>query len=311
MSDTQPSPPENTASDIRTEGWIVRLTPAALKPYMYLMRLDRPVGVWLLVLPCWWSIALAADGGWPDVTMLALFAVGAVLMRGAGCVMNDIADRDFDGQVARTAGRPLPAGDVTLPQAIVFLGLLGFLGLAILVQFNTFAIGVGVLSLVSVIIYPYMKRFTYWPQIFLGISFNWGALLGWAAVQGSLDWAPVALYIAGVFWTLGYDTIYAHQDKEDDILVGIKSTALRLGDATPTWLVGFYGVSMALIVLSGWLAGLSAWFYVALAPAAAHLAWQIKSVDIHDPKSCLSRFKSNRDFGLLLFAAIIVGQLAS
>lgn len=311
MSDTQPPPSENTASDIRTEGWIVRLTPAPLKPYMYLMRLDRPVGVWLLVLPCWWSIALAADGGWPDVAMLALFAVGAVLMRGAGCVMNDIADRDFDGQVARTAGRPLPAGDVTLPQAIVFLAVLGFLGLAILVQFNTFAIGVGVLSLVTVIIYPYMKRFTYWPQIFLGISFNWGALLGWAAVQGSLDWAPVALYIAGVFWTLGYDTIYAHQDKEDDILVGIKSTALRLGDATRGWLVGFYGVSMALIVLSGWLAGLSAWFYVALIPAVAHLAWQIKSVDIHDPKSCLSRFKSNRDFGLLLFAAVIVGQLAS
>lgn len=299
------------ASDIRTEGWIARLFPRPLKPYVYLMRLDRPYGAWLLLLPCWWSIALAADGAWPDVKLLVLFTLGAFLMRGAGCVMNDIADRDFDGQVARTATRPIPSGAISIKQAIAFLTLLGFLGLAILVQFNMFAIGIGVLSLATVIIYPYMKRFTYWPQVFLGLSFNWGALLGWAAVRGDLGPAPGALYVAGIFWTLGYDTIYAHQDKEDDILVGIKSTALRLGAKTRAWLVFFYGGTISLAALSGWFAGLSVYFYIALIPAAAHLVWQIVTVDIDDPKNCLTRFKSNRDFGLLLFAAVMVGQIIS
>jgi len=307
----QPTPPSNdaSASDIRTEGWIARLTPRPLRPYVYLMRLDRPYGAWLLLLPCWWSIALAADGTWPDLEMLGLFALGAFIMRGAGCVMNDIADRDFDGKVARTANRPIPSGQVSIKQAVAFLTLLGFLGLAILVQFNTFAIAIGVLSLATVIIYPYMKRFTYWPQVFLGLSFNWGALLGWAAVQGSLGAAPGVLYAAGILWTLGYDTIYAHQDKEDDILVGIKSTALRLGDATRGWLVFFYGGAIALTAFSGWLAGLSVFFYPALTLAAAHLAWQAATLDINDPKNCLTRFKSNRDFGLLLFAAVVVGQV--
>ena len=305
----QPSPPPQSASDIRTESWLVRVTPKFAHPYMYLMRLDRPYGAWLLLLPCWWSIALAADGAWPDVKMLVLFALGAFIMRGAGCVMNDIADRDFDGKVARTATRPIPRGDVSIIQAAAFLTFLGFAGLAVLVQFNIFAIGIGVLSLATVIIYPYMKRFTYWPQVFLGLSFNWGALLGWAAVQGSLGAAPGVLYAAGIMWTLGYDTIYAHQDKEDDILVGIKSTALRLGDATRGWLVFFYGGAIALTALSGWLAGLSVFFYPALTLAAAHLAWQTATLDINDPKNCLTRFKSNRDFGLLLFAAVVVGQV--
>ena len=297
------------ASDIRTESWIARITPGPLKPFMYLMRLDRPVGVWLLVIPCWWSIAMAAEGSWPNVVLLALFALGAIIMRGAGCVMNDIADRDFDGQVARTATRPIPAGDVTVREAVLFLGLLGMLGFLILIQFNLFAIAVGVLSIATVAIYPYMKRFTYWPQMFLGISFNWGALLGWAAVKGELSAAPGLLYLAGILWTLGYDTIYAHQDKDDDVLIGIKSTALRLGDATQGWLVFFYGGALSLIALSGWFAGLSVWFFPALLPAALHLAWQIKSLDINDPKLCLARFKSNRDFGLLVFFAVIVGQL--
>lgn len=297
------------ASDIRTEGWVARLTPVPLRPYMYLMRLDRPYGAWLLLLPCWWSVALAADGTWPDVKLLVLFAVGAFIMRGAGCVMNDIADRNFDGKVARTANRPLPSGLVSIKQAILFLGILGFMGLGVLIQFNTFAVAIGVLSLVTVVIYPYMKRFTYWPQVFLGLSFNWGALLGWAAVQGSLSAAPGVLYVAGIMWTLGYDTIYAHQDKEDDILVGIKSTALRLGEATRGWLMFFYGGTIALVAVSGWLVGLSVVFYPALLPAATHLMWQVATVDIHDPKNCLRRFKSNRDFGLLLFAAVIVGQV--
>lgn len=301
--------PIHGASDIHTEGWLVRATPKGLHPYIYLMRLDRPYGAWLLLLPCWWSIALAADGAWPDVTMMVLFSLGAFIMRGAGCVTNDIADRDFDGQVARTANRPIPAGLVSVRQALAFAGLLGLLGLVILLQFNRFAIGVGVLSLAIVLIYPYMKRFTYWPQVFLGLSFNWGALLGWAAVRGDLDWAPIALYGAGIFWTLGYDTIYAHQDKEDDILVGIKSTALKLGDATPLWIVLFYTSTIALAALAGWLAELNWTFYPALLPAIAHLVWQVATLDIHDPKNCLVRFKSGRDFGLLLFAAILVGQV--
>lgn len=301
--------PIHGASDIHTEGWLVRATPKGLHPYIYLMRLDRPYGAWLLLLPCWWSIALAADGAWPDVTMMVLFSLGAFIMRGAGCVTNDIADRDFDGQVARTANRPIPAGLVSVRQALAFAGLLGLLGLVILLQFNRFAIGVGVLSLAIVLVYPYMKRFTYWPQVFLGLSFNWGALLGWAAVRGDLDWAPIALYGAGIFWTLGYDTIYAHQDKEDDILVGIKSTALKLGDATPLWIVLFYTSTIALAALAGWLAELNWTFYPALLPAIAHLVWQVATLDIHDPKNCLVRFKSGRDFGLLLFAAILVGQV--
>lgn len=310
MNDASPT----DASDIQRQGWIARATPAPLRPYLYLMRLDRPWGAWLLLLPCWWSIALASGGGglsdgWPNLKMLALFALGAFLMRGAGCVVNDIVDRDFDAQVARTASRPLPAGDVTLTQAFAFLALLGLLGLVILVQFNRFAITVGALALVPVVIYPYMKRFTYWPQAFLGLAFNWGALLGWAAIKGSLDGPPLALYGAGIFWTLGYDTIYAHQDKADDIMVGIKSTALKLGESTQVWVAGFYTLSLALVAFAGGLAGLHWTFYPALLPAAAHLAWQVSSVDIHDAGSCLKRFKSNRDFGLLIFAAIIVGQV--
>ena len=201
------------ASDIRTESWIARITPGPLKPFMYLMRLDRPVGVWLLVIPCWWSIAMAAEGSWPNVVLLALFALGAIIMRGAGCVMNDIADRDFDGQVARTATRPIPAGDVTVREAVLFLGLLGMLGFLILIQFNLFAIAVGVLSIATVAIYPYMKRFTYWPQMFLGISFNWGALLGWAAVKGELSAAPGLLCLGGHKWCRSPRSTKCPQDK--------------------------------------------------------------------------------------------------
>lgn len=310
MSDTpHDSNANDSASDILTEGWIARATPRPLRPYVYLMRLDRPYGAWLLLVPCWWSIALAAGGTWPDLKMLVLFTLGAFIMRGAGCVSNDIADRDFDGQVARTANRPIPSGQVSIKQAMAFTVLLGLLGLAILVQFNMFAIGVGILSLAVVLIYPYMKRFTYWPQAFLGLSFNWGALLGWAAVRGDLSLAPIVLYVAGIFWTLGYDTIYAHQDKEDDVLVGIKSTALKFGDATPKWITFFYALTIALAAIAGWLAGLNWTFYPALLPAVAHLTWQVATLDIHDPQNCLVRFKSGRDFGLLLFAAFVVGQV--
>ena len=306
----QPSPPPQSASDIRTESWLVRVTPKFAHPYMYLMRLDRPYGAWLLLLPCWWSIALAADGAWPDVKMLVLFALGAFIMRGAGCVMNDIADRDFDGKVARTANRPIPSGQVSIKQAVAFLTLLGFLGLAILVQFNIFAIGIGVLSLATVIIYPYMKRFTYWPQVFLGLAFNWSALVGWAAVTGSVPASAWLLWLGGILWTLGYDTIYAHQDKEDDVRIGVKSTALKLGDATGKWLIGFFAGALVLIDLAGWLAGAGVLFHISIAGAALHATWQLSRLDINNPDNCLKMFRANRNFGLIIFAGAVLDNFS-
>lgn len=294
--------------DMPADGWVERLAPPFARPYLKLMRLDRPIGTWLLLLPCWWSIALAAEG-WPDWGLMALFGVGAVVMRGAGCTINDILDRDFDAQVARTALRPIPSGQVSARQAAVFLVAQLLVGLAILLQLNSFSIGLGVASLLLVFLYPLMKRVTYWPQAWLGLTFNWGALMGWAAVQGSLDWPPLVLYAAGLFWTLGYDTIYAHQDKEDDALVGVKSTALRLGADTPRWLWGFYGLTMAGIAAAGLLAGLSVWFLLLLFPAAGHLVWQIKGLDMDKPLDCLHKFKANRWFGWIVLAAIIVGRV--
>ena len=231
-----PMKPSGTLlGDIPVGNWIDRWVPAPVRPYLRLMRLDRPIGTWLLLLPAWWSLALAAPR-WPDLGLMALFALGAVVMRGAGCTVNDIADHKFDAQVARTAARPIPSGAVSVLQALCFLGLQLGIGLAILLCLNGAALAWGAASLLLVIPYPFMKRITWWPQAWLGLTFNWGALLGWVAVTGRLDAAPLALYAAGLFWTLGYDTIYAHQDKEDDILIGVKSTALRLGAATPAWL---------------------------------------------------------------------------
>ncbi len=299
---------KSTASDMPALTWIDRWAPVGLRPYLHLARIDRPIGTWLLLLPCWWSIALASPG-WPDPVLVVLFAIGALIMRGAGCTLNDIADRDFDGRVARTATRPIPSGAVTIPQAFAFLALQLLLGLAVLLQFNLFAVMIGTASLVIVAVYPFMKRITYWPQAVLGLAFNWGALLGWAAVRGDLAAPAGVLYLAGILWTLGYDTIYAHQDREDDILIGVKSTALRLGENTPIWLVGFYSGCIVLIAFSGYLYGLGWAFYAVLALAAAHLAWQVATLDIDDAKGCLLRFKSNRHFGLIVFAAIIAGQL--
>ena len=256
------------------------------------------------------SLALAADG-MPDLYLMVLFGVGAVVMRGAGCTLNDLADRNFDHQVARTATRPLPSGRVTILQAFLFLILLSLIGFLVLVQFNTFAVVLGMASLALVVIYPFMKRFTYWPQLVLGFTFNWGALLGWAAVKGDLSLAPGLLYMAGIFWTLGYDTIYAHQDKDDDILIGVKSTALKFRDATRGWLVAFYGFTILLMAWAGTEAAASWPYYVGLGAAALHLLWQVATVDIHDPKNCLARFRSNRDFGLIVLAAIVAGNLFS
>ncbi|MTJ84029.1 MAG: 4-hydroxybenzoate octaprenyltransferase [Telmatospirillum sp.] len=294
--------------DIPVDGWIDRLSPVSVRPYLRLMRLDRPTGTWLLMLPGWWSIALGADR-WPDLRLMLLFGIGALVMRGAGCTFNDIVDRDFDGRVARTAARPIPSGAVSPFQATLFLGLQLFVGLTILLQFNATSVVLGVASLALVFTYPFMKRITYWPQAWLGLTFNWGALLGWAATGAAAHPAPMLLYVGGFFWTLGYDTIYAHQDKEDDALIGVRSTALRLGAATPSWLVGFYALTIALLLLGGWTAGLSWAFYPLMLPAAAHLVWQIRTLDIDNSLGCLERFKSNRVFGLLVLMAILGGKL--
>ncbi len=299
---------KSTASDIPKTGWFDRFAPAAAKPYLRLARLDRPIGTWLLLLPCWWSIALASPS-WPDPWLFILFAVGAVTMRGAGCTLNDIADRDYDKNVQRTADRPIPSGQITVKQAMAFLVLLCFIGLAVLLQLNLFSIALGASSLLLVAIYPFMKRITYWPQFVLGLAFNWGALLGWAAVRGDLGLPAVLLYVAGIFWTLGYDTIYAHQDKEDDLLVGVKSTALRLGDATRPWLGVFYAATITLLAASGYAAGLNWPFFALLLLTGVHLAWQVAKVDTENPADCLMRFKSNRDFGLLVLAAIVAGHV--
>lgn len=299
--------------DMPADGWVDRLAPAAVRPYLKLMRLDRPIGSWLLLFPCWWSIALAADHGavgngvWPDLWLMALFAIGAVVMRGAGCTINDILDRDIDGKVARTAARPLASGAVSLRQALAFLGLELLIGLLVLVQVNTFSIMLGIASLLLVFVYPLMKRITYWPQAWLGLTFNWGALLGWAAVRGDLDWPPVVLYAAGLFWTLGYDTIYAHQDKDDDMLIGVKSSALALGARTRPFLFATYGMTILLVAVAAALAGVSWVFWPVFAVAALHLVWQAADVDIDDGGDCLAKFRSNRLFGWLLLAAVVAG----
>jgi 4-hydroxybenzoate polyprenyltransferase len=298
------------ASDIPAGNWVDRWVAAGVRPYLRLARIDRPIGIWLLMFPCWWSTALAAPG-WPDPWLLLLFAVGATIMRGAGCTLNDLADREFDARVARTAARPIPSGAVSVRQATAFMGALCLAGLVVLLQFNAFAVALGASSLLLVGLYPFAKRVTYWPQAVLGLTFNWGALLGWAAVRGDLAWPAVALYAAGLLWTLGYDTIYAHQDKEDDILIGVKSTALRLGAATKPWLWAFYVGAVALLASAGALAGLSWPFFVVLAGVAAHFAWQVADLDVNDPKDCLLKFKSNQTVGLIVFAAIVLGRLSA
>ncbi|MEJ2121779.1 MAG: 4-hydroxybenzoate octaprenyltransferase [Alphaproteobacteria bacterium] len=314
-----PDAPDLT--DIRPDDWVDRLLPGPVRPYARLMRLDRPIGTWLLLFPCWWGLALASLAPDPRLFILmALFGLGALVMRGAGCTWNDITDREFDAKVARTRTRPIPSGQVKVWQAFVFLAVELLVGLAILLAvayiggppFNWFAVWVGAASLVLVVIYPLMKRVTYWPQIFLGLAFNYGALLGWATLNASLDltrwpggWPSALLYLAGIFWTLGYDTIYAHQDKEDDALVGIKSTALKLGRDTRIYLFGFYALACALIFWSGKLMGLSYVFWVFLALGAAQLVWQAARVELDDPIDCLAKFKSNRLFGWLILAGLL------
>jgi len=292
-----------------TGNWVDTLAPGWARPYLRLTRLDRPIGWWLLLLPCWWSSALAAvaaDRWGPDPWHLLLFLLGAIIMRGAGCTWNDLVDRDIDARVERTRSRPIPSGQVSVRGAVVFMIVQALVGLLVLVQFNAFAILAGITSLAVVAIYPLMKRVTYWPQIFLGLAFSWGALMGWAAAFGRLDLPAYLLYAGSIAWVIHYDTIYAHQDSEDDAIVGLKSTALLFGDRTRPMLTLFSAVAILCIGLAGLTAGAGVVFVVGLTAFAAHLAWQIRTIDIADPVLCLRLFKSNRDAGLILFAALVL-----
>jgi 4-hydroxybenzoate polyprenyltransferase len=292
-----------------TGNWVDSRAPAWSRPYLRLSRFDRPIGSWLLLMPCWWSAALAA-GILHDVgqllLVLVLFLVGAFVMRGAGCTWNDITDRHLDALVERTRSRPIPAGQVSVPQAAAFLVVQALIGLAVLLQFNRTAVMTGIASLVIVAVYPFMKRITWWPQIVLGLAFSWGALMGFAVTLGRIDATALALYAGSIAWVIGYDTIYAHQDAEDDALIGIKSTALLFGARTRTALMAFYGLAVALIGMALVLAGARWPAGIGLAAFAVHLVWQIRRLEIGDPALCLRIFKSNRDAGLLLFAGLLV-----
>jgi 4-hydroxybenzoate polyprenyltransferase len=292
-----------------TGNWVDTLAPSWSRPYLRLARLDRPIGSWLLLMPCLWSAALAAGvshrlSQLPLV--IALFFVGAFAMRGAGCTWNDITDRDLDAKVERTRSRPIPAGQVSVPQALVFLVVQALIGLLVLLQFNRFAVATGIASLVIVAVYPFMKRITWWPQVVLGLAFSWGALMGFAVTLGRIDAAALLLYAGSIAWVIGYDTIYAHQDAEDDALIGVKSTARLFGARTHQALIVFYSLAVVLIGLAMRLAGAGLAAWLGLAAFAAHLAWQIGRLTVGDPALCLRVFKSNRDAGLLLFMGLLV-----
>ena len=285
-------------------GWVDRL-PLPWRDYALLARLDRPIGTWLLLLPCWWGLALA-DGP-PDWWLMLLAAIGAIAMRGAGCTVNDLTDREFDRRVARTANRPLAAGRLGTKEALAFIAFQTFIGALCLFQFSWPAIIVGIAGLPLIVIYPWMKRITWWPQAFLGITFNWGVLLGAASALGSITPAALLLYAAGIAWTLGYDTIYAHQDKEDDALIGVRSTARLLGDRTPHYLWAFYGTMLVLLAASGWQAGSGIGFWLLLPAIAWSLGRQIPGLRLDDPMDCIRRFRMNRLTGLLVTGALIAG----
>jgi 4-hydroxybenzoate polyprenyltransferase len=290
-----------------TGNWVDRSAPLWAVPYLRLMRADRPIGSWLLLLPCWWATALGAMAGnapGPDLYLLILFGIGAVVMRGAGCAWNDIIDRDVDAQVARTRSRPIPSGQVTVKQALIFAIALSLVGFVILLQFNGYAIGTGIASLAIVALYPFAKRVTHWPQLVLGLAFSWGALMGWAAVFGSLDFPALVLYAGSILWVIGYDTIYAHQDREDDTAIGVRSTARLFGVETRTALLFLYGGAVALITVAIELAGGGMIALLGALGFGLHLVWQIRTLDVNDPARCLMQFRSNRDAGLILFAGL-------
>ena len=306
-------PQESPAPTGKTP-WIDRFVPARIRPYLKLARADRPIGTWLLLWPCWWGLVLACPitgRHWPDLKLMVLFALGALVMRGAGCTYNDIVDRDIDARVERTKSRPLPSGAVSVRAAWLFLVAQALVGLCVLLALNRTSILLGIVSLALVAIYPFMKRVTYWPQAFLGLTFNWGALMGYAAATGTLELPAFLLYGAGIAWTLGYDTIYAHQDKEDDALIGVKSTALRFGAHTKQWLCLFYAVMIVLLGFAIATSGLGHVAYWGLAAVAAHLFYQIVTLEIDDPARCLAVFQANRNTGLFVFMCLLAGALAA
>lgn len=298
-----------THTDIKPNGWQVRIFPPALQPYGILARLDRPIGWWLLLLPGWWSIMLSS-GGFENftartATTILLFYIGAIVMRAAGCTINDLWDRNLDKAVERTQNRPLASGAVTTKQAFIFLLILLGIGAAILFSFNQTTIVLGFLTLPLIALYPFMKRITFWPQAFLGLTFNFGALMGWSAITGELSIAPALLYIGGIFWTLGYDTIYAHQDKDDDVMVGIKSTALKFGKNSKIWVFGFYLSAFTFFSLAILLINFNILTVALLLLPLGHMAWQLQTWNMNDPDSSLRIFKSNRNFGLLILICCI------
>jgi 4-hydroxybenzoate polyprenyltransferase len=294
-----------------TGNWVDGFAPPFLRPYLRLARLDRPIGSWLLLIPCWWSVGLTGirTNHFPSLWHIVLFLIGAFAMRGAGCTWNDLVDRDLDGLVERTRSRPIPSGQVTVAEATAFMMLQALIGFLVLIQFNRYTVVTGICSLLVVAIYPFMKRITYWPQIVLGLAFSYGALMGWPAAFGRLDWPALVLYAGSICWVIGYDTIYAHQDREDDLLIGIKSTALLFGEETRPMLAKFYAASVVLIGFAGLMVGGRFIFVLGLIGFAAHLAWQVTQLDINDSARCLKLFKSNRDAGLILFGAMLLEEL--
>lgn len=306
-------------ADAPSDNWVYRFLPRALWPYAQLARWDRPIGWQLLMWPCFWSAALAAnadaapDGGFSLELKLAhlfLFFIGSVAMRGAGCTYNDLVDHKIDSEVARTRSRPLPSGRATRLQAKIFILLQALVGLIVLLQFNTFTILLGFASLLVVVIYPFAKRFTDWPQFFLGLAFSWGALMGWAGVFASLSWAPIWLYLAAIAWTVGYDTIYAHQDKEDDALVGVRSTARLFAENTKAWLSGIYGLALVFLLFAFMAAHVSVLGYIGLFIAALMFAWQILILDIDNPDHCMRLFKFNGRVGGVIFLSLVVSLVS-
>jgi 4-hydroxybenzoate polyprenyltransferase len=303
--------PDAPLPDASADNWVDRFAPQRLRPWLKLGRLDRPAGAWLLLLPGWQGIALADAMAHraPSLTLLLLFLIGAFVMRAAGCAFNDIVDKDFDRKVARTAARPIAAGQISRKRALAFVVGCCLVGLLILTRMNLFSIGLGAASLILVAIYPFMKRITWWPQAWLGLTFNWGALLGFAAVEGRLGLPSLLLYLGGLFWTLGYDTIYALQDMEDDALIGVKSSARRLGGHVRLGVAIFYGLGAALALASVLSAGLGGVALMGVGVYAGHLFWQAGRVRAEDGALALSLFKSNRWAGLILFLALAAGAL--
>ncbi|MGD9740157.1 MAG: 4-hydroxybenzoate octaprenyltransferase [Bauldia sp.] len=315
MNEPRPRPlPSGAVPDAPRGNLIDRFAPAALRPFARLARWDRPIGWWLLLLPCWWSLTLAADSlgrAYPDPWYAVLLLVGAIAMRGAGCTYNDIVDRDLDASVERTRHRPIPSGAMSVRAALVFLVLQALVGLLVLLQFNGFTFWLGIASLGAVALYPFLKRITDLPQLGLGVAFSWGALLGWAAETGGLALAPILLYLAGIAWTVGYDTIYALQDKDDDALVGIRSSARLFGERAQFAVAVSYAIAVVLFAGALMAAG-AAWpAWLGLAAGAIQLAWQVRSIDLADPGRALGLFRSNRLFGLIVLAGLLLSAAVS